>query len=311
MKSLQKHLQDYLTMRRRLGFKLRGSNYLLRQFVRFAKEHGTARITTPLAVQWATQRPESEPVTIAARYRTLRLFALYLNTLNSQNEVPPAGLLPYRKDRKSPYIYTDQEVVRLVDAAKTLPSPKGLRGPTLSTLIGLLAATGMRIGEAIALDRNSVDLNHAMLTIHQAKGYRTRLIPLHKSTCTMLLRYERLRNRLCPRPSSQSFFVSEQGTQLNDNRVREWFATVSRHIGLRKANANRGPRLHDLRHRFTVQTLLRWYRTDVDVDVHMPELSTYLGHLHVSGTYWYLSAVPELLQLATRRWERRKGGPIS
>lgn len=311
MKSLSKQLQDYLTMRRHLGFKLRGTEYLLRQFVRFAKVRGIARITTPLAVQWATQRPESEPVTIAARYRTLRLFALYLNTFDSHNEVPPAGLLPCRRERKSPYIYTDQEVVRLVDEAKTLPSPKGLRGPTLSALIGLLAATGMRIGEAIALDRNSVDLNNAMLTIHHAKGYRKRLIPLHTSTCTMLLRYECLRNRLCPRPLSQSFFVSEQGMRLKDNRVRAWFATVSRHIGLRKANANRGPRLHDLRHRFTVQTLLRWYRTDVDVDVHMPELSTYLGHLHVSGTYWYLSAIPELLQLATRRWERWKGGPMS
>jgi integrase/recombinase XerD len=308
MKSLPKHLQDYLTLRRRLGFKLRGTAFLLRQFVRFAKAHGTARITTKLAVRWATQRTESKPVTIAARYRTVRLFALYVSTLDSHTEVPPAGLLPYRKERKSPYIYSDQEVIRLVRAAKTLTSPKGLRGSTLSTLIGLLAATGMRIGEATALNRDSVNLSHAMLTIHQAKGYRTRLIPLHPSTCTMLQRYEQLRNRLCPQPLSSNFFVSEQGTRLNDTRVRAWFATISRHIGLRKANATRGPRLHDLRHRFTVQALLRWYRTDVDVDVHMPELSTYLGHLHVSGTYWYLSAVPELLQLATRRWERKKGG---
>ena len=309
MNLLGKHVQDYLTLRRRLGFKLRGTGFLLRQFVRFAKANGTARITTQLAVRWATQRTESEPVTLAARYRTVRLFALYLNTLDCQNEVPPAGLLPYRKERKSPYIYSDQEVVRLVRAAQQLPSSKGLRGPTLSTLIGLLAATGMRIGEAIGLDRDSVDLPQAMLTIHQAKGYRARLIPLHPSTCTMLQRYEHLRNRLCPQPLSPSFFVSEQGTRLNDNRVRAWFATVSRHIGIRKANAHRGPRLHDLRHRFTVRTLLRWYRTDIDVDVHMPELSTYLGHRHVSGTYWYLSAVPELLQLATRRWERKNGGP--
>jgi len=311
MKPLGKHLQDYLTLRRRLGFKLRGTDYLLRQFVRFAKAQGTARITTQLAVRWATQRPESEPVTMAARYRTLRLFALYLNPLDPHTEIPPAGMLPYRKERKSPYIYSDQEVVRLVHTAKTLPSPKGLRGPTLSTLIGLLAVTGMRVGEAIGLDRDNVDLRHAMLTIRQAKGYRTRLIPLHPSTGTMLQRFERLRNRLCPQPLSPSFFVSEQGTRLNDNRVRAWFATLSRQIGLRKANAHRGPRLHDLRHRFAIRTLLRWYRTDADVDVHMPELSTYLGHLHVSGTYWYLSAIPELLQLATRRWERKKGGPKS
>jgi integrase len=308
MKSLHQHVQDYLTLRRRLGFKLRGTDILLRQFVRFAKAHGTTRITTQLAVDWARQRPQSTPVTIAARYRTVRLFALYLTSLDSHTEVPPDGLLPYRKDRKSPYLYSDEEVIRLIRAAQKLPSPKGLRGPTLATLIGLLATTGMRVGEAIRLERDSVNLTHATLTIHHAKGDRTRLVPLHPSTTLMLRRFERLRNRLCPHPQSSNFFLSEQGTQLNDNRVRVWFATVSRRIGLRKAGARRGPRLHDLRHRFTIQTLLRWYRADVDVDVHMPELSTYLGHLHVSGTYWYLSAVPELLQLATRRWERKQGG---
>jgi integrase len=303
-------LQDYLTLRRRLGFKLRNTEYLLRQFIRLAKASGASHVTTRLVIRWATQRSQSEPVTLAARYRTARLFALYLSSLDPHVQVPPPGLLPYRKDRKSPYIYSDREVVRLLGAAARLPSPKGLRGPTLSTLIGLLAATGMRIGEAIRLDRSDVDLPNAMLTIRHAKGYRTRLVPIHASTGKALRRFERLRDRLCPQAESQGFFISERGTRLNDNRVRAWFATASRHIGLRGPHDTRGPRLHDLRHRFTVKALLRWYRTDQDVEVHMPELSTYLGHLHVSGTYWYLSAVPELLQQATRRWERNKGGQL-
>jgi integrase/recombinase XerD len=311
MKSLSRHLEDYLALRRRLGFKLRNTEGLLRQFIRFGKENGASDVTTQVVVSWATQRRQSEPVTIAARYRTARLFALYLSTLGGHVEVPPAGLLPCRKDRKSPYIYSDREVIDLMRAAAKLPSPKRLRGPTLSTLIGLLAATGMRVGEAIGLDRSNVDLPNAMLIIEHAKGDRTRLVPIHASTCKALGRFGRLRDRLCPQAKSRSFFISERGTRLNDNRVRAWFATVSRHIGLRGPHDSRGPRLHDLRHRFTVKALLRWYRTNKDAEVHMPELSTYLGHLHVSGTYWYLSAVPELLQQATRRWERSKGGQLS
>ena len=230
MKHLGQHLTDYLILRRSLGFKLRQADCLLRQFVRFANEQGASHLTTQLAVRWATQPTAALPVTLAGRYQTVRLFALYLSTLDARTEAPPAGLLHYRKHRKPPYFYTDQQVVRLVRAARKLPSSKGLQGPTLSTLLGLLAATGMRVGEAIGLDRQSVDLSNALLTIHHAKGNRTRLVPVHASTCTMLRRFERLRNRLCPLPRSAGFFVSEQGDRLNDNRVRVWFANVSRQI---------------------------------------------------------------------------------
>jgi len=310
MKQLAEHLKDYLTLRRNLGFKLRGSDCLLRQFVRFANEQRASHLTTELALRWATQPTAALPITLAGRYRTVRLFALYLSTLDARTEVPPSGLLHYRKHRKPPFFYTDQQVVRLVRAARKLPSPRGLQGPTLSTLLGLLAATGMRVGEAIGLDRQNVDLANALLTIPHAKGDRTRLVPVHASTCTMLRRFERLRNRLCPRPRSSAFFVSEQGDRLNDNRVRVWFANVSRQIGLRGPHDRRGPRIHDLRHRFTIKAMLKWYRTGKDVEAHLPELATYLGHQHVSGTYWYLSATPELLQQATRRWQQGKGEPI-
>ena len=310
MKTLAQHLKDYLTLRRSLGFKLRATDCLLRQFVRLAANQKAAHLTTQLAVRWATQPAEALPATLAGRYQIIRHFALYLSNLDARTEVPPAGLLVYRKCRKPPYFYTDQQVVRLVRTARKLPSAKGLKGPTLSTLLGLVAATGMRIGEVIALDRQHVDLSQGLLTIHQAKRDRVRLIPVHASTRTMLRRFERLRNRVCPRPRISSFFVSETGGRLNDNSVHIWFADVSRQIGLRGPTDRRGPRIHDLRHRFAIKAMLKWYRTGKDVEAHLPELATYLGHQHVSDTYWYLSATPELLQEATRRWQRGKGGQI-
>lgn len=311
MKSLHQHLKDYLALRRGLGFKLRLAECLLRQFVRFAKDKQAKRVTTAVAVNWATQPANAQPATWADRYRTLRLFAKYLSTVDARTEVPPTGLLAQRRHRKSPYLYTDGEVVAVIQAAKRLPSSKRLRGASLSTLFGLIAATGMRVGEAVALDRSHVDLSEAVITVRLPKGNRTRLVPVHASTCLVLQRYERLRNRICPQPKSPGFFLSEQGTRFTTTTVRDWFARVSHQIGLRSPADRRGPRLHDLRHRFAIQTLLHWYRTGQDAEVHMPELATYLGHRHVSGTYWYLSAVPVLLQEATRRWCRKKGGPKS
>lgn len=310
MKTLAQHLRDYLTLRRSLGFKLRGTDCLLRQLVRFAREQKVSHLTARLAVRWATQPAKVLPATLGGRYQIVRHFALYLSTVDGRTEVPPAGLLVYRRQRKPPYFYTDRQVVRLVQRARKLPSAKGLKGPTLSTLLGLVAVTGMRIGEAVTLDRQHVDLSQGLLTIHQAKRDRVRLIPLHGSTCTMLRQFERLRNRVCPHPRSPTFFVSETGDRLNDNWVRVWFAHVSRQIGLRGPNDRRGPRIHDLRHRFAIKSMLKWYRTGNDVEAHLPELATYLGHQHVSDTYWYLSATPELLHEATRRWQRGKGGLI-
>jgi integrase len=310
MKTLARHLQDYLTLRRSLGFKLRETDSLLRQFVCFYREHKTSHLTTQLALRWATQPTTALPATLAGRYQIVRRFALYLSTVDIRTEVPPAGLLVYRKQRKPPYFYTDQQVVRLVRTARKLPSATGLKGPTLSTLLGLVAVTGMRIGEAVNLGRQHVDLSQGLLTIHHAKKDRVRLISLHTSTCTMLRRFERLRNRLCPHSRSSTFFVSETGERLNDNWVRIWFAHVSRQIGLRGPTDRRGPRIHDLRHRFTIKAMVKWYRAGKDVEAHLPELATYLGHQHVSDTYWYLSATPELLQQATRRWERGEGGQI-
>jgi integrase len=308
MKTLSTHLQHYLQLRRRLGFRLREAGDMLSKFVLFAKRQRAAFVTTRLALRWATQPVDCHPALWTTRLSKVRQFAQYVSALDPRTEIPPHGLLPHRYRRKSPYLYTDQEVHDLIAAAQRLPSPRHLRGATYTTLFGLLAATGMRVGEALGLDRADVDLTQSLLTVRQTKGNQPRLVPIHPSTVQVLRRYERLRDRVCPRPPSPRFFLSERGTPLTYYSVRHWFIKVSRQIGLRQPSDRHGPRIHDLRHRFSIRTLVHWYRTDQDVEAHLPELATYLGHRHVNDTYWYLSATPELLQLATRRWKRQEGG---
>jgi integrase len=234
----------------------------------------------------------------------VRRFAEYLSAIDPRTEVPAQKLLPYQFRRQAPYLYRDEEVLRLIAAARRINPSNELKGAIYATLFGLLAVTGMRVGEAIGLDREDVDLKHALLTIRRAKGNKSRLVPLHPSTERVLRRYVTIRDKTFPEPISRSFFVSEMGTRLLHCTVNRWFLLMARQIGLRKPGERHGPRLHDLRHRFAINTLLTWYRSNTDVEAHLPELTTYLGHVHVRHTYWYLSAAPELLRLATLRCER-------
>jgi len=238
----------------------------------------------------------------------VRRFAQYCSAADPRTEVPPQGLLPARYVRRPPYLYSEEEIRHLLQAARRLPSQLGLHPQTYSTLFGLLAVTGMRLSETLALDRQDVDLPQALITIRCAKGHKARWVPIHCSTVGVLAQYTALRDRLVPAPTTPSFFLCERGTRLSQWAVRPTFVQVSRQIGLRGPTENRGPRLHDLRHAFALRTLLHWYRSGVDVERHLPELATYLGHVHVSDTYWYLSAVPELLQLALQRVEPTIGG---
>lgn len=308
MKPLNTHLAEYLELRRKLGFKLHQAGGLLRRFVAFAKEKRASFITTKLALQWATQPADCHPSQWANRLGMVRRFARYVSGSDPRTEIAPPELLPHRYHRKPPYLYSDQEVRRLLQTAGQLPAPGDLRALSHATLFGLLAVTGMRVGEAIGLDRKDVDLHQGLLTVRQAKFNKSRLVPIHRSTQKKLRAYERLRDRIVPHPQSPSFFLSEGGNRLTDQTVRRWFIIASRKVGLRTLTDRRGPRLHDLRHRFAYKTLVRWYRRGVDVEAHLPELTTYLGHGHVADTYWYISATPELLKLATQRLERRKGG---
>ena len=305
MISLRKAVQDYLTMRRSLGFKLRDMGHNLRHFVSFMEQQRASIITTELALRWAQQPQDVQPAQWAARLSFVRSFARYWSATDPRTEIPPTGLLPYRTKRATPYIYSNDEVQQLLKAARNLPPSTGMRSWTYYSLFGLMAVTGMRISEVIRLDHADVDLKQGLLTVRLTKFSKSRLIPLHPSTVKKLKRYLHRRDELYPRPLTARFFLSNQGTPLTDCMVRWTFVKLSRQIGLRKVGDSFGPRLHDLRHRFAVTTLLHWYRTGVDVEQRLPVLSTYLGHAHVTDTYWYLSAIPELLAVTKDRLEKR------
>lgn len=316
MSTLRTAVENYLTLRRRLGTQLLRPGAALHQFVDFLEQQGATRITRELALRWAVSPKNALPSTWAARLGHVRRFAAWRSAADPRTEVPPLKLLPYRVLRKPPYIYSDDEVDQLVRAAAKLRSRRGVRGLVHATLFGLLASTGLRLGEAVGLDDADVDLASGVLTIRRTKFGKSRLVPLHETTRRALARYVRRRDELLARQGDGAFFVSERGDRrLSQCAARYNFAKVSRAVGLRQPAGGfrhgRGPRLHDMRHRFAAKRLLDWYRAGVDVERQIPRLATYLGHVHVNETYWYIEAVPELLRLATERLEHahRRGRP--
>ena len=303
MSELRQTLEDYIAVRRSLGFALRLPARLLRNFVSFIEANNSTYITTALAVRWAKQPRDAQPATWASRLGMVRRFASWRRVTDPRTEIPPEGLIPYRYYRKPPYIYSDDEIERLIGAASELPSFKGLRASSFSTLFGLLSVTGMRVSESLMLDHEDVDLDQGTLTIRRTKFGKSRFVPVHSSTRDVLKRYDELRVRVFPQPATPAFFVTEHGTRITEWNARYTFAKISQQIGLRAVakGHGRGPRIHDMRHRFAAHTLIEWYRAGVDVERELPKLATYLGHVHINDTYWYLEAVPELLQLATQR----------
>ena len=305
MSPLQSLLDEYLALRRALGHKLRSQGQELQQFVEFAGERGADHITLDLAIGWVMRQPQ---VNAGERRRRrlgiIRQFAEYCSGHDPRTVIPPPDLLPDRYQRPTPYICSDAEVAQLVKAAEGLPSNTGLRPRTYTTILGLYAVAGLRCSEAVQLDRDDVDFGDRVLTIRGTKFGKSRLVPIHSTTADVLRDYADCRDRLCRTPRSPSFFLSERGARLNHSTVRKTFVSLSRQIGLRRPGDPHGPRLHDLRHRMAVNTLLRWYQDGVDVGRHLPELSTYLGHVRVSDTYWYLTATPELLHRAMVRVEQ-------
>jgi integrase len=277
----------------------------LHRFVEFLEGEGAAVITCQLALRWATAPVAATPATWALRLADVRRFATWLSATEPRTEVPPPGLLPHRYRRRPPHIYSDQEIERILGAAAQLPSRSGLRAQTYVVLFGLIATTGLRLGEAVALDRDDVDLRAGVLAIRRTKFGTSRFVPVHDSACTALKRYAQQRDLLLPRSGSPGFFLSGRGVRVTQCSARYNFAVVSRAVGLRAPASGhrhgRGPRIHDMRHRLAVKTLIRWYHEGRTIERELPKLSTYLGHVHVADTYWYLEAVPELLQLATER----------
>jgi integrase len=309
MNSLHSALKDYLALRRGLGYKMRDAGRLLPRFVSFLEVRQEPHITAQSALQWA-QQAEVQPAEWARRLGFVRGFARYRSAADPLTEVPPTQLLPHRSTRARPYLYSEQEVQRLLDAALQLPTIRPstpLRPWVFHCLLGLLSVTGLRISEALDLKVDDVDLEQAVLTIHAAKLGRSRLVPLHPTTCAVLVEYLRRRDEFLGSRGATYLFVSTRGTRLDGGRVHRAFYDLSRQTGLRAPGASRGPRLHDLRHRFAVTVLTRWYQAGIDPQRYLPVLSTYLGHVYVQGTYWYLSGEPELMTQAMARLERRWG----
>jgi len=306
-------LAQYIAVRRALGAKLPEPPRTLGRFIEFLKEQGTEFITTELALRWAMRPQGVQRGTWARRLSMVRRFAIWLHAIDPRTQVPPARLLSGRRRRNPPHIYSTEEVRQLMTEASKLQSRRGLRAHTYTMIIGLLATTGLRPGEVLALTQPDVDLKSGILFIRESKHGKSRFVPVHDSTRQALAEYARRRDKSATQIRSSAFFPAESGRPLRPNAVRRTFAKLSVVVGLRAPAATRrighGPRLQDFRHTFATRTLLNWYRVGVNVERELPTLSTYLGHSDVTHTYWYFSADPELLQLATKLLcSRRPGG---
>jgi integrase/recombinase XerD len=313
MNTLRQAVHEYLSLRRALGFKLIEADRMLHDFVTFMERRHELYITQSLALEWAQRRSNLQPASWAQRLSVVRGFARYRSATDPRTEVPAEGLLPFRFKRTRPYLYSDDEIRRLLHAALQLPF-RGERGAlrpwTYYCLFGLLSVSGMRLGEARNLKLQDVDLAAGVLTIRGTKFGKSRLVSLHGSTCKVLADYIARRElRWAGRPVSSYLLVSNRGNRLDNGEIHRTFYRLSRQIGLRGDTDSHGPRLHDMRHVFATRTLVRWYQSGEDPERRMPILSAYLGHAHIADTQWYLNASPELMREAMRRleqhWENR------
>ncbi len=304
MSELRRHAEDYLKLRRSLGFTLTLHGRLLPQFVDCLDAAGATRVTTELAISFAQLPQGVQPVQWAHRLSMVRGFARYLQAIDPATEVPPHDVFAPRYQRPTPYLWQETEVLDLMAAARQLRP--ALCALTYETFFGLLWCSGMRIGETIGLRRGDVDLSAGLITVRQAKFGRSRLVPLQESTTDALACYAASRDRLCPRPRSHAFFISSRGTTLIPQAVGQTFHRLAVKTGLH--SETKRPRVHDLRHSFAVRVLVAWYRSGIDVEARMLALSTYLGHVNPVDTYWYLSASPELVELVAERLGDRPAG---
>jgi len=309
MNTLRQAVQEYLSMRRALGFKLVDAGKRLLDFVTFMEQHRAPYITQALALAWAQQPANTQPSHWAQRLSCVRGFARYRSASDPRTEIPPQGLLPFQPKRARPYLYSDKEIKSLLRAALKMRHhyKSGALLPWVYyCLFGLLSVSGLRLGEARNLELQDVDLQAAVLTIRGTKFGKTRWVPLHASACKVLADYIARRQRhFAGRAVSSYLFVSSAGNRLDGGSIHRTFYALSRQIGLRGTTDRHGPRLHDFRHRFATRTLVNWYRSEQDPERQLPLLSAYLGHVHVADTHWYLENSPELMHQAMRRLERR------
>jgi integrase/recombinase XerD len=308
MTTLRQAVQGYIEMRRGLGFKLQEAGRGLIDFAGFLEQNDAPNITTELALAWAQRPSHAQPSHWARRLGYVRGFARHHAAVDPRTQIPPDSLLPFRPKRARPYLYSKEEIQQLLSAALAMPSRYTrcrLRPWTYYCLFGLLSVSGLRLGEARDLKLFDVDLDAAVLTIRGTKFGKSRLVPMHASTCRVLQDYIKRRQQHCAAQAASPYlFTSVLGNRLDLGDIHRTFYALSRQIGLRGATATRGPRLHDMRHVFATNTLVRWYEAGQDPERLLPILSTYLGHVHVADTQWYLSGSPELMKEAMRRLER-------
>jgi len=303
---LRDALADYLALRRALGYRLDRMGKLLDQFLSHLEATHSDVVTLQNALEWAQLPANGASNWWGYRLSTVRGFATYLHALDPAHEVPAAELLPQRPQRATPYLYSDADVVALMAAASSLSTPS--RRATMATLIGLLAVTGMRVGEAIALDRTDIDLTTGRLLVRHGKFDKARELWLHLTTLDALKRYQRLRDRAAPPTDTTAFFVSAAGTRLLYCNVHNTFHRLVARAGLTPRSTSCRPRIHDLRHSFAVRAMIDAYTSGQDGQVRLTLLSTWLGRVHPASTYWYLSASPELMAVAGLRLEAHLAG---
>jgi len=290
--SLHERAEEYLRLRRALGFRLRREGQVLPQFADYLEQQGAATVTAEHAIAWAQLPRGVHPVTWTHRLTAVRSFAAWLHTIDPAAEVPPKGVFPGQGKRPAPFIFSACDITRMISACGSLRP--AMRAATYAALFGLIAVTGIRIGEALAIPADGIDLDAGLLPVMPAKSRCQRILPLHPTTAAALAEYAALRARSFP--EAATFFVSDRGTALRRGPALTAFRQACAAAGIKGR-----PRIHDMRHSFAVTTLLEWYRSGEDVAAQMPALSGYLGHVSPEGTYWYISAVPELMQLAAAR----------
>jgi len=305
MSALADAAHDYVALRRAVGFKLAGVDRILADFARYLDDRGSDTVTVALALAWAGETAGTERG-VARRLGLVRGFARYLQAQSPGHEVPPSRLFASgRGPRRVPHLYSAADIAALLHVARTLEPPHW--AATVETVLGLLAVTGMRIGEVLALDLGDIDWEEGVLVVWLGKFNKSRLVPLAPSTLGALDTYVSARRTLGIRVPTAAVFLARGGQRrLSYNAFAKAFRAIRAEVGL--SGGPRTPRIHDLRHSFAVQTLLDWYREGVDVGAHLPRLSTYLGHVSPAATYWYLSGAPELMALAAERLEPGAGG---
>jgi integrase/recombinase XerD len=300
-------LKDYFAMRRKLGFKLRKHEETLRSFMNFFEKQQDSYLTTGLALKWARIPKNTDPAWWTERLSMLRGFAAYWKTIDPRTEVPSLHILLPQYKRPMPHIYSDQQIVQVLASTQKLPTEDT---NTYWTLFGLLLATGMRIGEALALDNKDVDLKQGVITVHNTKLNKSRILPLHKTVPPVLKQYVRQRDKRFPIRENESFFTIVDGRRPSHAVTLKRFKQVLFDVRILKPPKTKGPRLHDLRHTFAVRALTGFYKNGQNIDGKIHALSTYLGHKDIRCTYWYLTAVPELMGQVLSRLERKIEGAL-